>query len=272
MDGDLRLWSTTGPAKNRRSQLEELGLPLQRILQAADQEQRAAILAALRAQADTVLECLMPMLRHSAQALPTDARRAAGLDALARDCADRLRTTAACRGRLVDRLDRLRLRTVRDPGDVLWFPLAASPRMAAGEGRTSARAHQDRLSRAPGTPPDQTAGMPVHPRTDQDRAAVHPRADRLPPSRSRPDLADLDLERPPRRAVLSPWDAVGECDESSAVALKRDRRLVSLCTTQRYTGRFLRPCAGQDHTVCRSAGSLGQWPFSARQARARPPC
>ncbi|KJK57822.1 2OG-Fe(II) oxygenase [Saccharothrix sp. ST-888] len=102
VDGDLRLSSTTGPAEVRRSQLEALGLPLQRILQAADQEQRAEILAALRAQADTVLECLMPMLRRSAQALPTDARRTADLDALARDCADRLRAIAARQPRAAD--------------------------------------------------------------------------------------------------------------------------------------------------------------------------
>ncbi|MGW2251078.1 2OG-Fe(II) oxygenase [Kitasatospora sp. NPDC001660] len=102
VDDDLRLSSTTGPAEIRRARLEALGLPLQRILQAADQEQRAEILAALRAQADTVLECLMPMLRRSAQALPTDARRTAGLDALARDCADRLRAIAARRPRAAD--------------------------------------------------------------------------------------------------------------------------------------------------------------------------
>ncbi|AUY48309.1 2OG-Fe(II) oxygenase [Streptomyces sp. CB01881] len=100
--GDLLPSSTTGPAETRRSQLEALALPLQRILQAADQEQRAEILTALRAQADTVLECLMPMLRCSAQALPTDARRTAGLDALARDCADRLRAIAARQPRAAD--------------------------------------------------------------------------------------------------------------------------------------------------------------------------
>ncbi|GAA2239410.1 hypothetical protein GCM10010430_20800 [Kitasatospora cystarginea] len=102
VDGDLRLSSTTGPAEIRRSQLEALGLPLQRILQAAGQEQRAEILAALHAQADTVLDCLMPMLRRSAQTLPTDARRTAGLDALARDCANRLRAIAARQPRAAD--------------------------------------------------------------------------------------------------------------------------------------------------------------------------
>ncbi|GAA3777714.1 2OG-Fe(II) oxygenase [Streptomyces chiangmaiensis] len=100
--GDLQLWSTTGPAETRRSRLEELSLPLQRLLQAAGQEQRAEILAVLRAQADTVLECLIPMLRHAAQTLPTDTRRAAGLDALARDCADRLRAITARQPRAAD--------------------------------------------------------------------------------------------------------------------------------------------------------------------------
>ncbi|MGW3727111.1 2OG-Fe(II) oxygenase [Streptomyces sp. NPDC000851] len=102
VDEDLRKWTTTGPAEIRRPRLEQLGLPLQHLLQAADQEQRTEILAVLRAQADTVLECLMPMLRRSAQTLPTDTRRAAGLDTVARDCTDRLRAIVARQPRAAD--------------------------------------------------------------------------------------------------------------------------------------------------------------------------
>src|SRR5260370_28998155 len=66
-----------------------LSSPLVRLLEAADDELRDEITAALRGYGDNVLGCLMPALR-SADALPADARRAAGLDAIARNCAERL--------------------------------------------------------------------------------------------------------------------------------------------------------------------------------------
>jgi hypothetical protein len=60
--------------------------PLARLLEAADDELRDEIAAALRGYWDSVLGCLMPALR-SAAALPATARRAARLDVVARDCA-----------------------------------------------------------------------------------------------------------------------------------------------------------------------------------------
>jgi hypothetical protein len=52
------------------------------------------MVAALRGYGPNVLGCLMPALR-SAAALPAAARRAAGLDVVARDCAERLGTIIA---------------------------------------------------------------------------------------------------------------------------------------------------------------------------------
>ena len=89
MGDQLRLWTTTARAEIRKPQLELLSWPLVRLLEAADDELRDEILAALRRFGDNVLGCLMPALR-SAAALPADARRAAGLDVVARDCGQRL--------------------------------------------------------------------------------------------------------------------------------------------------------------------------------------
>jgi hypothetical protein len=91
VDSDLQLWAVTGRAEIRRAQLQKLALPLRHVLEAADEELREKILAALREQGDTVLDCLMPMLRNTVEALPADQWGAAGLDAVARDCVDRLR-------------------------------------------------------------------------------------------------------------------------------------------------------------------------------------
>jgi hypothetical protein len=68
----------------RQPQLERLSSSLVRLLEAADEKLYDEITGALRECADTVLECLMPALRLA------DARRAAGLDTVARDCAERL--------------------------------------------------------------------------------------------------------------------------------------------------------------------------------------
>src|SRR5947207_2086575 len=68
---------------------ERLSSPLVRLREAADHELRDEIVAALGGYGDNVLGCLMPALR-SAAALPADARRAAGLDVVARDCGQRL--------------------------------------------------------------------------------------------------------------------------------------------------------------------------------------
>ncbi|MDX2683482.1 2OG-Fe(II) oxygenase [Streptomyces soliscabiei] len=91
VDSGLRLWTATGPAEIRRAQLQQLALPLRHVLAAADEELRDGILAALRERGNTVLECLMPLLRRAAEASTSAERRVAGLDAIARDCADRLR-------------------------------------------------------------------------------------------------------------------------------------------------------------------------------------
>ena len=101
----------------------------------------------------------MPTLR-SAVGLPADARRAAGLDVVARDCGKRL--------------DAMIVRPLREEDDwsIEWtrcgcdlcdtagrsrFPVAAGLRAAAGDGRTAAHPHPDRLGRAAGAAPDPAA-------------------------------------------------------------------------------------------------------------------
>ncbi|MGI8814370.1 MAG: 2OG-Fe(II) oxygenase [Pseudonocardia sp.] len=85
----LRLWTTTPRSEVRQPQLDMLSSPLVRLLEAADHKLCDEITTALREYGDTVLECLIPALRLAA-GLDTDARRSAGLDTLARDCAERL--------------------------------------------------------------------------------------------------------------------------------------------------------------------------------------
>jgi hypothetical protein len=80
----LRLWTATARAEARQPQLEMLSSPLVRLLEAADDTLRDDITAALRGYGDAVLECLVPALRLA------DARQVAGLDTVARDCAQRL--------------------------------------------------------------------------------------------------------------------------------------------------------------------------------------
>ena len=89
MGDQLRLWTTTARTEIRQPRLEMLSSPLVRLLEAAEHELRDEIVAALGGYRDNVLGCLMPALR-SAAALPADARRAAGLDVVARDCGQRL--------------------------------------------------------------------------------------------------------------------------------------------------------------------------------------
>lgn len=90
VDSGLRLWAETGPAEIRRAQLERLSLPLLRVLEAADAKLHGRIVAALRSCPDTVLECLLPMLRHAAREQTDGEPRAVGLGAVARECGDRL--------------------------------------------------------------------------------------------------------------------------------------------------------------------------------------
>ncbi|WP_327344213.1 hypothetical protein [Streptomyces europaeiscabiei] len=102
VDSGLRLWTTTGSAEIRCAQLQQLALPLWHVLAAADEELRDGILAALLDRGDTVLECLMALLRHTAEVLPTAEWGGAGLDVLARDCADRLRAVCERPSRAAD--------------------------------------------------------------------------------------------------------------------------------------------------------------------------
>ncbi|HEX9355880.1 MAG TPA: hypothetical protein VF933_18915, partial [Streptosporangiaceae bacterium] len=94
MGDQLRLWTTTARTEIREPRLEMLSSPLVRLLEAADDELRDEIVATLGGYRDNVLGCLMPALR-SAAALPADARRAAGLDVVARDCGQRLEVIIA---------------------------------------------------------------------------------------------------------------------------------------------------------------------------------
>jgi hypothetical protein len=89
MGDQLRLRNITARAGIRQPQLEMLSSPLVQLLEAADDELRDEIAAALRGYGDNVLGCLMPALR-SAAALSAAAVRAAGLDVVARDCRERL--------------------------------------------------------------------------------------------------------------------------------------------------------------------------------------
>ncbi|MPZ00544.1 MAG: 2OG-Fe(II) oxygenase [Actinophytocola sp.] len=84
MDGQLRSWTTTARTEFRQPQLEMLSSPLTRLLEAADKALCDETTTALHEYEDTVLECLMPALR-SAHPQPS-----AGLDAVARDCSQRL--------------------------------------------------------------------------------------------------------------------------------------------------------------------------------------
>jgi hypothetical protein len=102
VDSRLRLWTTTGPAEIRRAQLQQLALPLRHVLAAADEELREGIVAALRERGDTVLECLMPLLRHAEEVLPAAEWGAAGLDVIARNCVDRLRAVCERPSRAAD--------------------------------------------------------------------------------------------------------------------------------------------------------------------------
>ncbi|MFD2421904.1 hypothetical protein [Amycolatopsis pigmentata] len=88
MDGRLRLWITTARGEIRRPQLELLSSPLVKLLEAADDTLREEITGALCEYEDTVLECLIPALKF------VGARSIAGLDAVVRDCAQRLRAMA----------------------------------------------------------------------------------------------------------------------------------------------------------------------------------
>ena len=63
MGDQLRFWTTTARAEIREPQLEMLSSPLVRLLEAADDELRDEIVAALRGYGDNVLGCLMPALR-----------------------------------------------------------------------------------------------------------------------------------------------------------------------------------------------------------------
>ncbi len=81
---ELRSWTTFARTDDRRPQLVMLSSPLIRLLEATDDTLREEITAALRGYADTVLECLMPALRSTVE------RRVTGLDAVARDCVQRL--------------------------------------------------------------------------------------------------------------------------------------------------------------------------------------
>jgi hypothetical protein len=102
VDSGLRLWTTTGPAEIRRAQLQRLALPLRHVLAAADEELRDGILAELRERGNTVLECLMPLLRRAAEASTSAEWGVAGLDALAQDSADRLRAVCERPSRAAD--------------------------------------------------------------------------------------------------------------------------------------------------------------------------
>ena len=87
--GQLRSGTATARTEFRRPQLEMLGTPLVRLLDAAEDTLHEEITAALREYGDTLLECLMPALRSA------HPRRPAALEAVVRDCVQRLETILA---------------------------------------------------------------------------------------------------------------------------------------------------------------------------------
>ena len=89
IDGQLRVWIDYARTEHRQPQLAQLSSPLVSLLGAADDTLRDEIAAALRGYGDHVLECLTPALRLA------HAQQAAGLDAIARDSAQRLETIIA---------------------------------------------------------------------------------------------------------------------------------------------------------------------------------
>ncbi|MGI8312201.1 2OG-Fe(II) oxygenase [Saccharopolyspora hattusasensis] len=84
MNDQFQLWMNTGQSKTRQEQLERLGSPLVRLLEAADHDLREEVSGALREFGDNILECLMPALRLAGP------EQAAWLNPIARDCAQRL--------------------------------------------------------------------------------------------------------------------------------------------------------------------------------------
>ena len=91
--------------------LAELGVPLARVLEAASDELGAAIAEALRAAGDKVVELLVPVLRaHRPPPTPPCVAIAHELPGPANRTR---RPSGAGRGRLVDRLGRMRLQPVR---------------------------------------------------------------------------------------------------------------------------------------------------------------
>ncbi len=85
----LRRWAAAAQSEIRQPQLEKLSSPLARLLEAADGTLRGEIAAALRECGENLLECLVPALRLA------DARKAAGMDTIARDCAEWLAAIVA---------------------------------------------------------------------------------------------------------------------------------------------------------------------------------
>ncbi|XUL89650.1 hypothetical protein ACQ86D_25955 [Streptomyces galilaeus] len=140
VDGDLRLWTETGPAEIRRARLEPLSLPLLRILEAADAQLRGRIMAALRSRPDTVLKCRLPMLRHAAREQNEGEPRAAGLAVVARECGDRL-------GALVRRVPR-----AADDWSVAWTGCGCDQCATPGSRIDAAELPEDHRTRRQGRP------------------------------------------------------------------------------------------------------------------------
>ncbi|MFE7394827.1 2OG-Fe(II) oxygenase [Streptomyces sp. NPDC057582] len=86
-------YARAAPSEIRRRELEHLAGPLAAVLAAVDNAGREAVRTALRGYPDTVLECLLPLLHRAVEVTPQGrARRPAHLNAIAQDCAYRLRT------------------------------------------------------------------------------------------------------------------------------------------------------------------------------------
>ncbi|MFJ8488800.1 2OG-Fe(II) oxygenase [Streptomyces sp. NPDC094038] len=92
----LARWLDVGREAERRAGLEQLGAPLAHVLCAGDPRTADTVATALRELPDTVLECLLPALRHrghSTTTVPGEAARA--FQALADHCEERLTAAVA---------------------------------------------------------------------------------------------------------------------------------------------------------------------------------
>ena len=173
MGDQLRLWTTTARAEIREPQLEMLSSPLVRLLEAADDELRDEIVAALRGYGDNVLGCLMPALRSAAGCRRPRGRRRASMWSRGTAGSGSARSS---RGRCATKT------TGRSGGPgagatcvTRWGRFSVPGRGGSSSGRwrrTGGGTCTPGSTRPPaGAAPDPAAGAAIHARADEDRVS-----------------------------------------------------------------------------------------------------